>query len=97
MKLLTLLSLISMSSFAADYSDFEELLQEKLGFTGSVKVTQVHSQKNGDIVIHEVMSYGESRENWCLVKDREIIQCMDNWYYGIENDFRSGHSEADFY
>jgi|GEM_PF-5867548 len=95
MKAIAILFLLSSQSFAADYSYFENLLQSKLGFSGEVKVTRVNSQDNGDIVIHEVTSYGETRQNWCLIDQGEVVQCMDNWYYNVENDFRSGHSEAD--
>ena len=82
MKMITVfLLLLTAQTFAADYSYFEDLLQAKLGFSGQVEVTQVTPQSNGDFVVMEVRSYGEVRENWCLIEEGKVLQCMDNWFY----------------
>jgi hypothetical protein len=69
-------------TFAANYSYHEKLIQAELGPNGTVRVTNVTAQGPSDFVTIEVTRYGETRDSWCVVKDSEVVQCMDNGFYG---------------
>lgn len=63
-------------------SEFQNLLQNKLGFSGQVEVVAVEDQGNDlFLVTVDVTSYGETRDNWCLVSRTDIIRCRENWFY----------------
>lgn len=83
MKIFGLLCFIlTLNTFAADYSLYENILQSKLGFAGKVEVNDVKETTKGRTFVSvDVTSYGETRPNWCIFEGTEVLQCMDNWFY----------------